>query len=115
MPKICKVPYCDGKATSFHQFPQDPILRAEWLRLIRREDLKPNRYQTVCSKHFGKEHFRQPNNETPARFRKVTLIQGSLPTYNLPDLVSFGKIVNRNGFYQPKAGNSKTRSTKVCV
>ena len=40
----------------------------------------------MCSHHFGEEHYRRPNGETPAQFRKATLKPGSLPTYNLQGL-----------------------------
>ena len=88
MPKVCLVPHCgattqNARHRSFHQFPQDSSLRTAWLKRIGRENSRISNNSSICSLHFGEEHYRQPNNETPAQFRKFTLKPGSLPTYNL--------------------------------
>ena len=88
MTKICAVPHCgattqNAKDRSFHQFPKDSDLRLKWIKRIGRENFEPSNNCSVCSQHFGEEHYRRPNNETPAQFRKATLKPGSLPTYNL--------------------------------
>ena len=88
MPKVCAVLHC-GATThntqdrSFHQFPQDSSLRNAWRKRIKREHFQLSNNSSVCSNHFGEEHFRKPNSETPAQFRKATLKPGSLPTYHL--------------------------------
>ena len=88
MPKVCVVPHCgvttqNTRDRSFHQFPQDSSLRNAWMKRINRQNFQPNKSSAVCSHHFGEEHYRRPNSETPAQFRKATLKLGSLPTYNL--------------------------------
>ncbi|XP_028405645.1 uncharacterized protein LOC114528221 isoform X2 [Dendronephthya gigantea] len=90
MPKVCSVPQCGATARnardrSFHQFPQEASLRRAWIKRLGlgRGNFQPKNNSSVCSHHFGEEHFRQPNNETPAQFRKAKLKLGSLPTYNL--------------------------------
>lgn len=88
MPKICSVPHCGAttqntRHRSFHQFPQDSSLRTAWLKRIGRENCRISNNSSICSQHFGEEHYRRPNNETPAQYRKFTLKPGSLPTYNL--------------------------------
>ncbi|CAB4026333.1 THAP domain-containing 2 [Paramuricea clavata] len=90
MPKVCSIPHCgattqNARDRSFHQFPQDSSLRTAWIKRVGRENFQPSSNSSICSHHFGDEHFRQPNNETPAQFRKATLKPGSLPTYNLLD------------------------------
>jgi hypothetical protein len=145
MPKVCSIPHCgattqNARDRSFHQFPQDSSLRTAWIKRVGRENFQPSSNSSVCSHHFGDEHFRQPNNETPAQFRKATLKPGSLPTYNLLDfsesfaLTSSSRSNNlpegeagRDNDAKPKAKKRfrrrkpqksdrfKATSTKVCV
>jgi hypothetical protein len=143
MPKVCAVPHCgatthNARDRSFHQFPQDSSLRTAWIeRLGLAGKFQPSNNSSVCSHHFGEEHFRRPNSETPAQFRKATLKAGSLPTYNLhvqdfpkSFLSTSGKSSNspkagrnitsirKETLYRQKPRKSerfKATSTKVCV
>uniref|UniRef100_A0A8C5CIY1 THAP-type domain-containing protein n=1 Tax=Gadus morhua TaxID=8049 RepID=A0A8C5CIY1_GADMO len=42
-----------NKGISFHSFPVDSALRAEWVRTIRRDDFNPTKNTRVCSRHFN--------------------------------------------------------------
>ncbi|XP_045781018.1 zinc finger protein 260-like isoform X2 [Maniola jurtina] len=60
----CCVPFCkntsdnvssshgEGKAISFHGFPSEVHLRAEWLRALGKQDTQPPDSAVVCSQHF---------------------------------------------------------------
>ncbi|CAL9701495.1 unnamed protein product [Knipowitschia caucasica] len=53
----CCVPLCTAsgrfnKLLSFHSFPKDPDLRAQWLVKIRREGFTVQTSSRVCSRHF---------------------------------------------------------------
>lgn len=55
----CCVPLCSAgglfnKMLSFHSFPKDPELRAQWLVKIRRERFTVRANSRVCSRHFKK-------------------------------------------------------------
>ncbi|XP_063734613.1 uncharacterized protein LOC134861367 [Eleginops maclovinus] len=58
----CCVPQCTNssrynKLLSFHSFPVDPAVRAEWLRRIRRDNFSPTKHSKVCSRHFKSTDF----------------------------------------------------------
>ncbi|KAK7929054.1 hypothetical protein WMY93_005449 [Mugilogobius chulae] len=52
----CCVPHCSNSSrytnVSFHIFPNDVSLRAQWLAKIRREHFTPVNCTRVCSRHF---------------------------------------------------------------
>ncbi|KAG9279347.1 hypothetical protein AMEX_G4863, partial [Astyanax mexicanus] len=53
----CCVPLCANSSRynseiSFHRFPADPEVRAQWLIKIRRENFSPVACTRVCSRHF---------------------------------------------------------------
>lgn len=53
----CCVPQCTNssrynKELSFHSFPVDLAVRAEWLRKIRRDNFNPTKNTRVCGRHF---------------------------------------------------------------
>ncbi|KAK0146645.1 THAP domain-containing protein 2 [Merluccius polli] len=53
----CCVPQCTNysrynKEISFHSFPVDAAIRAEWLSKIRRDRFTPTKNTRVCSRHF---------------------------------------------------------------
>ena len=53
----CCVPLCTcsskyNKTVSFHSFPVDAAVRAEWKQKIRRDDFMPTKHTRVCSRHF---------------------------------------------------------------
>uniref|UniRef100_A0A8C6UIJ1 THAP domain-containing protein 1 n=1 Tax=Neogobius melanostomus TaxID=47308 RepID=A0A8C6UIJ1_9GOBI len=53
----CCVPLCTAggrfnKILSFHSFPKDPELRAQWLIKIRRDGFTVRTHSRVCSRHF---------------------------------------------------------------
>ena len=55
----CCVPLCTcsskyNKIVSFHSFPVDAAVRAEWKQKIRRDDFMPTKHTRVCSRHFKK-------------------------------------------------------------
>ena len=56
----CCVPLCTAggrfnKVLSFHSFPKEPTLRAQWLVKVRREGFTPTTSSRVCSRHFEQE------------------------------------------------------------
>uniref|UniRef100_A0A8C1MPU8 THAP domain-containing protein 1 n=1 Tax=Cyprinus carpio TaxID=7962 RepID=A0A8C1MPU8_CYPCA len=53
----CCVPQCTNSsqyngAISFHSFPVDAEVRAQWLTKIRRDHFSPTKTTRVCSLHF---------------------------------------------------------------
>lgn len=53
----CCVPLCTGSSRynselSFHRFPKNPELRAQWLHKIRRSGFSVTQHTKVCSRHF---------------------------------------------------------------
>jgi hypothetical protein len=65
MPDRCCVPGCRGnydatkecveQKVSVFKFPDDPELRAKWLRMIPRQDYSITKNTVVCEKHFADE------------------------------------------------------------
>uniref|UniRef100_A0A3P9ILE3 THAP-type domain-containing protein n=1 Tax=Oryzias latipes TaxID=8090 RepID=A0A3P9ILE3_ORYLA len=58
----CCVPLCANSSKynssiSFHSFPKDMSVRAEWIVRVRREDFTPSKTSRVCSRHFQKGDF----------------------------------------------------------
>ena len=58
----CCVPLCTvssrhNTTVSFHSFPVDPVVRAEWELKIRRDDFSPSKHSRVCSRHFKQTDF----------------------------------------------------------
>uniref|UniRef100_A0A3B3BY40 THAP domain-containing protein 1 n=1 Tax=Oryzias melastigma TaxID=30732 RepID=A0A3B3BY40_ORYME len=64
----------DLSTISFHSFPVDASVRAEWMVRVRREDFTPSKTSRVCSRHFQKGDF--VNN--PGKLRKLK--KGAIPT-----------------------------------
>ncbi|KAG7457479.1 hypothetical protein MATL_G00227510 [Megalops atlanticus] len=53
----CCVPQCANSSRynseiSFHRFPVDPEVRAQWLIKIRRDNFSPTQNTRLCSRHF---------------------------------------------------------------
>ena len=53
----CCVPLCSASSRyngslSFHRFPKNPILRAQWIQKIRRTGFEVTNHTKVCSRHF---------------------------------------------------------------
>ncbi|KAK0134860.1 THAP domain-containing protein 2 [Merluccius polli] len=74
----CCVPQCTNssrynKMISFHSFPVDPAVRAEWLRRIRRDNFSPTKNTRVCGRHFKNTDF----VVTAGGFRRLQ--KGSVP------------------------------------
>ncbi|XP_056095645.1 golgin subfamily A member 6-like protein 6 [Rhinichthys klamathensis goyatoka] len=58
----CCVPQCANSSRynsviSFHAFPIDPEVRAQWLARIRRDNFTPTKNTRVCSVHFKRDDF----------------------------------------------------------
>ncbi|KAM9376441.1 uncharacterized protein KZ484_009032 [Pholidichthys leucotaenia] len=75
----CFVPYCSSSSRcngklSFHAFPKDTSLRAEWLRKIGRTGLTVTAHTKVCSRHFDDSKI-----ITSLKGRRI-LVAGSIPT-----------------------------------
>lgn len=108
MPKCCSVYRCKGTSEitpdrSFHHFPRDSKLRTAWINRIRRVNFNPTEYSYVCSYHFTDEDFKQPNKDSPAKFRKCTLKPGSIPAWNLHGEENDERIPKRNSHTSTKA------------
>uniref|UniRef100_A0A3Q1FRH9 THAP domain-containing protein 1 n=1 Tax=Acanthochromis polyacanthus TaxID=80966 RepID=A0A3Q1FRH9_9TELE len=63
-----------GKHLSFHTFPVDAAVLAEWMQKIRREHFNPTKNTRVCSRHFKKTDF----SATVGGLRKLK--KGSVPS-----------------------------------
>ena len=75
---------------SVFKFPSDPVLRAQWIKKISRENLKVNKRTVVCEKHFASQHIVRvdtvirPDGTILSMPRKhVKLTKGAIPTYFL--------------------------------
>ncbi|XP_069363603.1 zinc finger protein 345-like [Maniola hyperantus] len=63
----CCVPFCkttavgvsESKDITFHEFPREVHLRADWLRALGKQDTPVPERAVVCSKHFLNEDFYQ--------------------------------------------------------
>ena len=65
MPYKCCIPECRGnydatkermdEKVSVFSFPDDPDLRAKWLRMIPRKDYAVTKHTVVCEKRFAAE------------------------------------------------------------
>ncbi|XP_063767448.1 uncharacterized protein LOC134883163 [Eleginops maclovinus] len=58
----CCVPLCTNSSRynstiSFHSFPVDVSVRAEWMVKVQRDDFIPSKVTRVCSRHFIKDDF----------------------------------------------------------
>uniref|UniRef100_A0A671TQT4 THAP domain-containing protein 1 n=1 Tax=Sparus aurata TaxID=8175 RepID=A0A671TQT4_SPAAU len=76
----CCVPLCTvssryNKEVSFHAFPVDGAVRAEWMQKIRRDDFNPNKNTRVCSRHFKQTDF----SVTVGGLRRLK--KGTVPVY----------------------------------
>ena len=91
MPHHCAVPMCTSNSKtspglSFHGFPRDPVLKATWLRNIRRDEasgcFQVNSSTRVCSLHFLESDYhgsgRQRNRQTSRQ--NSFLKRDSVPT-----------------------------------
>ena len=91
MPHHCAVPMCTSNSKtspglSFHGFPRDPVLKATWLRSIRRDEasgcFQVNSSARVCSLHFLESDYhgsgRQRNRQTSRQ--NSFLKRDSVPT-----------------------------------
>ncbi|CAN7937873.1 unnamed protein product [Ixodes hexagonus] len=64
MPSCC-VTCCSSRSlstekVSYHSFPRDPQVRAEWVKALGKEDgWEPPKDGRVCSKHFHPENLEQ--------------------------------------------------------
>ena len=75
----CCVPLCSASSKfngvlSFHRFPKEPQLRAQWLAKIRRDGFVVKPTTVVCSCHFESEQF----FSLPTGQRR--LLKNSVPT-----------------------------------
>ena len=78
--------YTEG--VSVHQFPPDPVVRAQWVRFVQRHRVdfgEPiNKYAVLCSAHFEDSCFtRDPSihlDSMEAILMRKSLIPGSVPT-----------------------------------
>ncbi|KFM76107.1 Chromobox protein-like protein, partial [Stegodyphus mimosarum] len=46
-----------GTKLTFHRIPKDPILKASWIRAIRRKNWSPTKNSYLCSEHFKENDF----------------------------------------------------------
>uniref|UniRef100_A0A671UBM4 THAP-type domain-containing protein n=1 Tax=Sparus aurata TaxID=8175 RepID=A0A671UBM4_SPAAU len=63
------------KYISFHAFPVDGAVRAEWMQKIRRDDFNPTKNTRVCSRHFKQTDF----SVTVGGLRRLK--KGTVPVY----------------------------------
>ncbi|CAH1381999.1 unnamed protein product, partial [Tenebrio molitor] len=53
----CSNRYSKDKSVSFHRFPANKNLKAQWIRAIRRENFTPTYHSVICGKHFKEGDF----------------------------------------------------------
>ncbi|XP_051802466.1 uncharacterized protein LOC127533431 [Acanthochromis polyacanthus] len=76
----CCVPLCTvssryNSEVSFHSFPVDSVVRAQWLQKIRRDNFTPTKNTRVCCRHFKPDEF----YVTAGGLRKLK--KGAIPLY----------------------------------
>lgn len=79
--------YTEG--ITMHQFPTNPVVRAQWVRFVQRHRIdfgEPvNKYASLCSAHFDEACFTRDRSILEImgdqKVRRV-LIKGSVPTRN---------------------------------
>uniref|UniRef100_A0A3Q1FKD8 THAP domain-containing protein 1 n=1 Tax=Acanthochromis polyacanthus TaxID=80966 RepID=A0A3Q1FKD8_9TELE len=76
----CCVPLCTvssrcNSEVSFHSFPVDSVVRAQWLQKIRRDNFTPTKSTRVCRRHFKPDEF----YVTAGGLRKLK--KGAIPLY----------------------------------
>ena len=72
--KVCSVIWCKmrhGPKPKFHGFPKDDRIRAEWIKMCRRDiGWEPKPYSKKCSRHFKSTDYtnkgRLKNNVIPS-------------------------------------------------
>lgn len=78
--KICSITGCkinskitkrSGQIISFHRFPEDPEICAEWVRKCYRKDKFSPQHKRVCSKHFA-DKLKEALMGTPPKILKKT-------------------------------------------
>ncbi|KAE8285325.1 THAP domain-containing protein 6 [Larimichthys crocea] len=65
MPHSCSAWKCTNRCTpftrsqgiTFHKFPKDEELRKQWEAAVGRKGFSASRSSSLCSEHFGPEHF----------------------------------------------------------
>ncbi|XP_031343245.1 THAP domain-containing protein 1-like isoform X1 [Photinus pyralis] len=60
MVKSCVAFKCtnrNSKSVSFHRFPTDNNLMAQWIRAIGREKFTPTKHSVICGEHFKEADF----------------------------------------------------------
>ncbi|RZF36395.1 hypothetical protein LSTR_LSTR002991 [Laodelphax striatellus] len=74
------------KSLSFHLFPTDPVVRAEWVAATKRKNFNPTKHSRLCSKHFDDDHFgvggrrkRLRHNVIPTKFDFPPHLQENKP------------------------------------
>lgn len=78
----CAAYNCTGKGKSLFSFPNDPVLRRQWVRSIKRLYFKPSATSKLCQSHFKLDCFeRNPElmDMTGIRF-KLKLKADAIPT-----------------------------------
>jgi len=58
------------EGTSFHGFPQNQQLRANWVKNVCRKDFKPTANSKVCSKHFTADSFKTASTDSNTRRKR---------------------------------------------
>ena len=85
MPSFCCIPNCNQKGytlssggkVSFFNFPKAPLIRKQWIHVIRREEGKDfviTERTKVCSLHFTSEDLRKSING------RVYIKEGAIPS-----------------------------------
>lgn len=88
MPHYCCAYECNSSSDKnpelcFFEVPKEKKQKKSWEERISREDWKPSKYTTICSRHFAHSDISPPNPNTPIQFQKKKLKKGTLPKFNL--------------------------------
>ncbi|KFM69304.1 THAP domain-containing protein 1, partial [Stegodyphus mimosarum] len=67
---------------TFHRFPKNPELRAEWIKAIRRLNWEPTKYSRLCSEHFSEDRIdKYSQHRVYLRENAVPNVFKNFPTY----------------------------------
>ena len=70
-------------SVSMHRFPQDPMLRSEWIKALKLDDTAIKSHHRLCSRHFPQG---DPKNIPSSCSESVSLLQRRVGQVELSEL-----------------------------
>ncbi|XP_048001912.1 THAP domain-containing protein 5-like [Leguminivora glycinivorella] len=100
-----------GLSLSFHRFPQDVELRAQWIKNLKRPDWTPSSFSRVCSAHFEKSCYVSGHKVNTLHTNAVPTIFPSHPFTSQPKLRKKRKLTAKYNADNKKEVNRKPQPT----